>query len=84
MVSIFSSFTTTLAVIGILLALGIIFEKQLISFEDKFDAWWNANKELIKANLKGKWADFKANITANLAEYKSNIKLRKETKNNAN
>ena len=36
---------------GVLLALGIIFEKQLISFEDKFDAWWadyKANKKSTK------------------------------------
>ena len=50
MVSIFSNFTTTLVVVGVLLALGIIFEKQLISLEDKFDAWWASHK----ANLKGK------------------------------
>lgn len=84
MVELFSNFTTTLVIVGVILAIGIIFEKQLISLEDKFDAWWNANKEPIKANLKSKWAEFKANITAMLAEYKSNIKLRKETKNNAN
>lgn len=50
MVSIFSNFTTTLVIVGVLLAIGIIFEKQLISLEDKFDAWW-AN---YKANLKSK------------------------------
>lgn len=49
MVTIFSSFTTTLAVIGILLAAGIIFEKQLISLEDKFDAWWASRKANIKS-----------------------------------
>ena len=51
MVELFSNFTTTLAVIGILLAAGIIFEKQLISLEDKFDAWWagyKANKKSTK------------------------------------
>ena len=51
MVALFSNFTTTLAIIGILLALGIIFEKQLISLEDKFDAWWadyKATKKLKK------------------------------------
>ena len=77
MVQIFSNFTTTLAIIGILLAIGIIFEKQFISLEDKFDVWWDANKEPIKAKLKSKWAEFKANITAVLAEYKSNLKTNK-------
>lgn len=48
MVELFSNFTTTLAVIVILLALGIIFEKQLISLEDKFDAWWAEYKKSKK------------------------------------
>ncbi len=39
MVELFSNFTTTLVIIGVLLALGIIFEKQLIALEDKFDAY---------------------------------------------
>ena len=39
MVELFSNFTTTLVIVGVLLALGIIFEKQLIALEDKFDAF---------------------------------------------
>ena len=39
MVEIFSNFTTTLVIVGLILALGIVFEKQLIALEDKFDAW---------------------------------------------
>ena len=39
MVELFSNFTTTLVVISVILALGIIFEKQLIALEDKFDAY---------------------------------------------
>ena len=39
MVALFSNFTTTLVIVGVLLALGIIFEKQLIALEDKFDAY---------------------------------------------
>ena len=39
MVALFSNFTTTLVIVGLLLALGIIFEKQLIALEDKFDAY---------------------------------------------
>ena len=39
MVELFSNFTTTLVIVGVLLALGIIFEKQLIALEDKFDAY---------------------------------------------
>lgn len=54
MVSIFSSFTTTLVVVGVLLALGIIFEKQLISLEDAFDAWWAEYKANIKSRKENK------------------------------
>ena len=39
MVELFSNFTTTLVIVGVILALGIIFEKQLIALEDKFDAY---------------------------------------------
>jgi hypothetical protein len=53
MVALFSNFTTTLVVVGVILALGIIFEKQLISLEDKFDAWWAD----YKANLKSRKGD---------------------------
>ena len=39
MVELFSNFTSTLVIVGLLLALGIVFEKQLITLEDKFDAY---------------------------------------------
>ena len=39
MVELFSNFTSTLVIVGVILALGIIFEKQLIALEDKFDAY---------------------------------------------
>ena len=39
MVDLFSNFTTTLVIVGLLLAAGIIFEKQLIALEDKFDSY---------------------------------------------
>ena len=39
MAELFSNFTSTLVVVGVILALGIIFEKQLIALEDKFDAY---------------------------------------------
>lgn len=48
MVEIFSSFTGTLVAVGVLLALGIIFEKQLIALEDKFDAWYTNWKQSRK------------------------------------
>lgn len=51
MVQIFSNFTSTLVIVGVLLAIGIIFEKQLISLEDKFDAWW-ANYKAKKSTIK--------------------------------
>lgn len=39
MAELFSNFTSTLVIVGVILALGIIFEKQLIALEDKFDAY---------------------------------------------
>lgn len=39
MVELFSNFTSTLVIIGVILALGIVFEKQLIALEDRFDAY---------------------------------------------
>lgn len=53
MVELFSNFTTTLVIVGLLLALGIVFEKQLIALEDKFDAYVaslrNQSKERVPA-----------------------------------
>ena len=51
MVHIFSNFTTTLIIIGTILAIGIIFEEKFLALEDKFDAWWadyKANKKSTK------------------------------------
>ncbi len=39
MVEIFSNFTTTLVIVGVILAIGIIYEDKFIALEDKFDAW---------------------------------------------
>ncbi len=39
MAAIFSNFTTTFFFLVGLVILGIVFEKQLIALEDKFDAW---------------------------------------------
>lgn len=56
MVEIFSNFTSTLVIVGVLLAIGIIFEKQFIALEDKFDEWVrakrNQKKELNNGNAK--------------------------------
>lgn len=53
MVALFSNFTTTLVIVGLLLALGIVFEKQLVALEDKFDAYVaslrNQSKERVPA-----------------------------------
>ena len=49
MVELFSNFTSTLVIVGVLLALGIIFEKQLIALEDKFDAYIASLKAQRKA-----------------------------------
>ena len=48
MVELFSNFTSTLVIVGVILALGIIFEKQLIALEDKFDAYIASLKKNIK------------------------------------
>ena len=39
MPEIFSNFVYTAVVVGIILALGIVFEDKLIALEDKFDSW---------------------------------------------
>ena len=39
MAAIFSNFTTTLIIIGAILAIGIIFEEKFLALEDKFDAY---------------------------------------------
>ena len=49
MVELFNNFTSTLVVVGVILALGIIFEKQLIALEDKFDAYIAALRKQNKA-----------------------------------
>lgn len=49
MVELFSNFTSTLVIVGVILALGIIFEKQLIALEDKFDAYVASLRKQHKA-----------------------------------
>lgn len=41
MTTVFSSFTTIFFFLVTLIIAGIIFEKQLIALEDKFDAWFS-------------------------------------------
>ncbi len=66
MVALFSNFTTTLVIVGVLLALGIIFEKQLIALEDKFDAYVaslrNTSEKTAVRVQKSKTAASKKNI----------------------
>ena len=47
MVELFSNFVGTAVFFGVVLALGIIFEKQLITLEDEFDKWL----EEVKKNV---------------------------------
>ena len=49
MPEIFSNFVYTAVFFGVALGLGIVFEKQLISLEDKFDSWAAKRKE-VKRN----------------------------------
>lgn len=48
MVEIFSNFVSTAVFFGVVLGLGIIFEKQLISLEDKFDKWFEGVKNNVR------------------------------------
>ena len=61
MVELFSNFTTTLVVISVIPALGIIFAKQLIALEDKFAAYMLS---LRKASAKQSAAAVKNRNTA--------------------
>ena len=47
MAEIFSSFVYTAVFFGVVLGLGIVFEKQLIALEDKFDKWMKGVKENV-------------------------------------
>ncbi len=49
MAATFSSFTTIFFFLVTLIIIGIIFEKQFIALEDKFDAWFSAK---FKASTK--------------------------------
>jgi hypothetical protein len=48
MVITFGSFTTTFYFLVTLIILGVIFEKQFIALEDKFDAWIAEKKQEAK------------------------------------
>ena len=48
MPELFSNFTTTFFALVTLIIIGIIFEKQFIAFEDKFDEWFNGVKENVR------------------------------------
>ena len=60
MVEIFSNFTTTLVIVGVILALGIIFEKQLIALEDRFDEWVRKKKNQRKESNNGNTKRYKS------------------------
>ncbi len=49
MAAIFSNFTTTLVIVGVILAIGIIFEEKFLALEDKFDAYVASLKAQRKA-----------------------------------
>ena len=54
MIEIFNSFVSTAVFFGVVLGLGIVFEKQLISFEDKFDNWFEGVKKNVRKQKKVK------------------------------
>ena len=43
----FSNFVYTAVFFGVVLGLGIVFEKQLIAVEDKFDKWFKGVRENV-------------------------------------
>ena len=44
----FSNFVYTAVFFGLTLGLGIVFEKQLIALEDKFDKWFEGVKNNVR------------------------------------
>ena len=48
MPEIFSNFVYTAVFFGLILGLGIVFEKQLIAVEDKFDKWFEGVKNNVR------------------------------------
>ena len=48
MPEIFSNFVYTAVFFGVILGLGIVFEKQLIAVEDKFDKWFEGVKNNVR------------------------------------
>ena len=48
MPEIFSNFVYTAVFFGVMLGLGIVFEKQLITLEDKFDKWFEGVKNNVR------------------------------------
>lgn len=48
MIEIFNSFVSTAVFFGLILGLGIVFEKQLIAVEDKFDKWFKGVKNNVR------------------------------------
>ena len=52
MPEIFSNFVYTAVGFGVILALGIVFEKQLIDLEDKFDKWFEEVRENVRKQKK--------------------------------
>lgn len=53
MVETFSSFTTTFFFLITLIGIGIIFEKQFIALEDKFDEWVREKRNQRKERNNG-------------------------------
>ena len=54
MVEIFSNFVSTAVFFGVVLGFGIVFEKQLIALEDKFDKWFEGVKRDVRKQKKVK------------------------------
>lgn len=54
MIEIFNSFVSTAVFFGVVLGLGIVFEKQLITLEDKFDKWFEGVKNNVRKQKKVK------------------------------
>lgn len=54
MPELFSNFVYTAVFFGVVLGIGIVFEKQLITLEDKFDKWFEGVKKNVRKQKKVK------------------------------
>ncbi len=72
MVELFADFTTTFFFLVGLVLIGIIFEKQFIALEDKFDEWVDSKRKEYKKNNRQHHTSVKSNTVSKPAKTKEN------------